>query len=95
VAASHPELAFDFAVSHRDRIDTLVDLPSLTKYYVGLASGSRNPAMITKIRDFAEANLAASARRPAEVAVAEVAYRDMIARERLPAVDDWLQAQLR
>ena len=47
--------------------------------------------MIGKIRAYADAHLAAGARRPAETAVANIVYRSQVRSERLPAVDAWLE----
>jgi len=91
VSGSHPELAFDFAVSHKDKVDTFVDGSSASRYYPRLAYGSLDEAMIPKVEAFAQKYLAATSRREAESAVANIRYRLQVRKERLPAVDAWLQ----
>ncbi len=90
VAYLHPDMAFDFAVAHRERVNEVLDTTSLRRYYAGLGSGSLDPAMIGKINAYAEAHIARSSRRAAETAVANIKYRLMIRNERLPAIDAWL-----
>ena len=91
VSGQHPDLAFDFAAAHRDRVDGLVDTTSRSRYYPGLGSRSLDPAMIEKIRAYADAHVAASSRRPTETAIASIVYRLKVRNERLPAVDAWLE----
>lgn len=90
VSRLHPDLAFDFAVGHLEQINGKVDSTSRSRYYPGLAGGSLDPAMIEKIRAYAQAHVAAGSRRAADTAVANVAYRIQVREQRLPAVDAWL-----
>lgn len=91
VAGQHPDLAFDFAVAHRAQVDKKIDSSSLSRYYPGLGNSSLDPAMIGKIKAYANAHLAAGARRPAETTIANVQYRIKVRNERLPMIDAWLQ----
>ena len=91
VSGLHPDLAFDFAVAHREQVDQRVDSTSRSRYYPGLGEGSFDPAMIGKLEAFADAHIAASSRRATETAVANTRYRIMVREERLPAVDAWLR----
>ena len=94
VAESHPDLAFDFAVAHREVVDRMVTTAIGSIYFPRLASGSLDPAMPDKLAAFAAARFAAESRRPADSAIARMRYRTGIARDRLPAVDDWLRTRL-
>ena len=91
VARRHPELAFDFAVAHKDKVDTFVDSTSSARYYPMLAASSLELSTIDKLQAFAEKNIAATSRRDAETAVANIRYRNMVRTQRLPAVDAWLK----
>ncbi|TCV91642.1 aminopeptidase N [Luteibacter rhizovicinus] len=93
VSRNHPDMAFDFAVAHKAQVDKLVDSTSSSRYYPGLGGSSLDPAMIGKIEAFAKANIAEGSRRDAETSVANIKYRTMVVRERLPSVDAWLKAQ--
>jgi len=91
VAQLHPGMAFDFAVAHLAQVDAKVDSTSRSRYYPRLATRSLDPAMIGKVRAYAEAHIAASSRRDAETAISDIAYRIKVRNERLPAIDAWLQ----
>ena len=93
VAESHPDLAFDFAVAHREVVDRMVTAAGGSLYFPRLASGSLDPAMPDKLAVFATAAFAAESRRPAEGVAARIRYRTSIARDRLSAVDDWLRSR--
>ena len=90
VAAQHPELAFDFAMAHREAIDARVDFTSRSRYYPALASGSADLATVVKVREYASQYLAEGSRRSAEQAVAKIQQHAAIRAERLPQIDAWL-----
>src|SRR5688500_6444435 len=54
VAEEHPDLAFDFAVRNREKVEGLVDISSRSRYLAGLGSSSVDPAMIGKLEDYAK-----------------------------------------
>ncbi|MDO1530242.1 M1 family metallopeptidase [Fulvimonas sp. R45] len=89
VAWRHPEMAYDFAMAHRAQVDKLVDSTSSSRFYPALGGSSFDPAMIGKIQAY-EATIAPGARRPAETVIANIKYRMMVRKDRLPAVDAWL-----
>jgi aminopeptidase N len=91
VARRHPELAFDFAVAHKDKVNTFVDSTSSSRYYPQLAASSLELSTIDKLQAFAGKNIAPTSRRDAETAVANIRYRNMVRTQRLPAVDAWLK----
>ncbi|MDR0184680.1 M1 family metallopeptidase [Lysobacter arvi] len=90
VAGLHPDLAFDFAVAHREQVDAKVDSTSRSRYYPRLANNSLDPAMIGKLQAYADAYVAPGSRRATENAAANIAYRVGVKKERLPAIDAWL-----
>ncbi|WP_199098465.1 M1 family metallopeptidase [Dyella sp. ASV21] len=90
VSRRHPDLAFDFALAHREQVDKVVDGSSSSRYYPMLGNSSFNPAMIDKINAYANAHLEPGSRRDAETAVANIKYRIMVRNERMPTVDAWL-----
>ncbi|MET0331430.1 MAG: M1 family aminopeptidase [Dyella sp.] len=91
VALNHPELAFDFAVAHRERIDQLIDAPSRSRYYAALAGSSLDLATIDKIKAFAQAHIAPSSRRVADTSIANIQYSSTVRKQRLPQIDAWLK----
>ena len=91
VAGQHPDMAFDFAVAHRAKVETLVDGSSQARYFPGLAGGSADRAMIGKLRAFAEAHIPASARNATETAIANIENRIRVREQRIPAIVAWLE----
>ena len=91
VANEHPDLAFDFAVARREAVDALVDSTSRARYYPGLGSGSRDPAMVGKLQAFAAAHIAPTSRRATETAIAAIKYRRELIEQRLPQISAWLE----
>ena len=90
VARQHPDMAFDFALAHRVQVDKLVDSTSRSQYYPSLGRSSNDPAMIGKIEAYADAHIAKGSRRAAETVIANIDYRMMVRKDRLPEIDTWL-----
>jgi len=74
VAAEHPDLAFDFALANRAKVETLVDASGFTGWIAGLAAASRDPAMIGKLERFRHAS-PADERRGIERRIAQIRQR--------------------
>ncbi|GLQ51122.1 M1 family metallopeptidase [Dyella flava] len=91
VSRLHPELAFDFAVAHREQMDQLIDATSRSEYYPRLVAYSLDPAMIEKMRAFAQAYIAPTSRRGSDTAIANIQYRTGVRKDRIPAIDTWLK----
>jgi aminopeptidase N len=90
VAVLYPDKAFDFALAHRAQVEALLEPVSRTPFFVDLARGSRDPAMLGKLHGFA-LTLPGSSRGEVEKAAAEIRQRRDFAR-RLSEVDRWLAA---
>lgn len=93
VSREHPELAFDFAVAHREKVNTLVDSTSLARYYPGLGSASTELAMVDRINAFAEKYIAPTSRRDAARVVNGIQTRVKLRQQRLPQIDAWLKSR--
>ncbi len=93
VAWQHPDLAFDFALAHRDRLRSLVSDSIGYRYYPMLGTTSVDPAMVGKVKAFIDANIPADSRRTAQTAMAWVRQRVAVSSRQLPAVDAWLLAR--
>jgi aminopeptidase N len=91
VANLHPDLAFDFAVANQAALVERMEPGSNVRYYPGLAGGSLDPAMIDKLRAYADEFIDAPLRRDADTAIADIQYRLRIREQRLPQVDAWLR----
>lgn len=93
VSREHPELAFDFAVAHREKVNTLVDSTSLARYYPGLGSASTELAMVDRINAFAEKYITPTSRRDAARVVNGIQTRVKLRQQRLPQIDAWLKSR--
>jgi aminopeptidase N len=93
VAAGHPDLAFDYALAHRERVEALVDTSSRTRFLAGLASRSSDPAMVDKLRQYAERYMTPQSRAPADRAIASIQDRLRVRRNRLPDINRWFEAR--
>jgi aminopeptidase N len=90
VARRHPDMAFDWAVAHRELVDTFVETSSRAGFVPQLGQGSLDPAMPGKIRAYAAANLPAAARGPAERTIARMAAAREVTGRLQPALARWL-----
>ena len=91
VSREHPDLAFDFAVAHREKVETLVDGTSRAGYFPQLGASADNLQMVDKINAFADKYIAATSRRDAETVIAGIQTRVRLRGERKPQVDAWLR----
>lgn len=91
VAGEHPDMAFDFAVAHREQVDNLVDSTSRSRYYPSLGGGSDKPEMVQKLKDFADKYIAPTSRRDTETAIVGIQNRIKLNAARRPQIDAWLK----
>ena len=75
VAGEHPEMALDFALSHLEAVRKLVDTSGWSRFLAGLGSRSYKQATIDKLNGYAQANVAASDRKPIERVTGVIATR--------------------
>jgi aminopeptidase N len=92
VAGEHPDLAFDFALAHRQRVEAFVDASSRSRFFAQLAGGSADPAMVDKLNDYATRYMNAGSRGAVDRAIASIRDRLRVRRERLPQITRWLEA---
>jgi aminopeptidase N len=93
VAAQHPDLAFDFAIHNRERVEPLVDSSSRSRFLPSLAGGSSDPAMVAKVQDYAARYMTPQSRRPADQAIASIQDRVRVRQTRLPDITRWFEAK--
>jgi aminopeptidase N len=75
VARRHPDLALDFILAHWPQVEKFVDLSAKSRFIGRIASGSRNQATISKLDAYAQANIAASDRKPVDQAIDVIKVR--------------------
>jgi aminopeptidase N len=90
VAQRYPDMTVDFALANISMINQRVDASSRSRYFARLAGSSSNPAMIAKLKGYAQANLVASSRGDVEAAIAAIQDRIKVNAARLPEIDAWL-----
>jgi aminopeptidase N len=95
VAAQHPDLAFDFAIRHREQVEGLVDISSRSRFVPQLGARSTDPAMVGRIEDYATHYLTPQSRRPADQAIAAIRDRIRVRETRLPDISRWFEAKVR
>jgi len=89
-AQRHPEMAFDFTVSHWQQIAPVLE-PSVQAHYVpSLLDTGSDLRLNDKLNAFAALHIPATARQDVHQTEAIVRYRTMIRSQRLPEVDHWL-----
>ncbi|HVQ09579.1 MAG TPA: M1 family metallopeptidase [Allosphingosinicella sp.] len=93
VSGEHPDLAFDFALRNRERVEGLIDASSRSRYLAQLGAGSVDPAMVGKLTDYAERYLTPQSRAPADRAIASIRDRLRVREQRLPDISRWLEAR--
>jgi len=95
VAEVHPDLAFDYALARRERIEGLVDASSRSRYLASLGTGSADPAMIDKLGRYADRHLTPQSRGSVDRAIASIRDRIRVRTERRPDITRWLDARAR
>jgi aminopeptidase N len=95
VAGVHPDLAFDWALRNREKVEALVDISSRSRYLAGLGAGSTNPAMVARIEEFATKYMTPASRRPADQAIGAIRDRVRVRTTRVPDITRWLEAKAR
>ncbi|HEX9948149.1 MAG TPA: M1 family aminopeptidase [Allosphingosinicella sp.] len=93
VADEHPDLAYDFAIRNREKVEGLVDISSRSRYLAGLGSRSADPAMVAKLEQYATRYLNPQSRGRVDVAIASIRDRIRVRTTRLPDITRWLEAK--
>ncbi|MBN2971710.1 M1 family metallopeptidase [Roseomonas aeriglobus] len=89
IAREHPDMAFDFATANAATINAMLETSSRSSFIVQLGGGSNDPAMPGKITAWAEKNLPAASRAPAQRTVNAIRNRAVFADRLRPAVTRW------
>jgi aminopeptidase N len=91
VAESHPDLAYDFAIANREKVEAQVDVSSRSRYFPRLAARSSNAAMVSKLEDYAQHFMTPQSRKSADVAIAAIKDRIRVRETRLKEVAAWFK----
>jgi aminopeptidase N len=93
VATLHPEMAFDFAVAHRDLVNTWVEPFKRDLYEVQLLKTSADPAALDRLRTYVESHIRASDRGRAAEVESQMLYNMKVRSDGLPRIDVWLKTR--
>jgi aminopeptidase N len=88
---SHPDMAFDWASTHTDVVNGMLEASTRATFLLRVASGSNDPAMPGKLRGYAKAQLPAGAQDVAEKSAAGLSARQQTATRLRPAIEAWLK----
>jgi aminopeptidase N len=92
VAGDHPRMAVDFALAHLAEVNQLVDISGRSRFMQRLSAGSNDASLVPTLEAYANANLAASDRKPIDQAIAHLRFES----GRLPRIRTevaaWLQS---
>lgn len=92
VAGNHPEMALDFVLANRAKVETLVDASSRSRFVARIASGSTKPETIKKLDDYAKRYLTPESRKPVDQAIAAIKARIETRTRSAPQIRDWFMA---
>jgi len=95
VSDYYPDMAFDFAASQADWLNTMLEPDSRNEFAPELASPSTDSAMLAKLDTYAAAHIPATALQATVKAKATIAYSAMVCAKRLPQIDRWLKPRRR
>lgn len=87
VASAHPELAFDFATTNADLVNSWLETSTRSSYIVQLAGGSNDAATPTKVQAYVAKNPASATQ--ARRVLAGIENRATYAERLKPAVTKW------
>ena len=92
VAAHHPEQAWRFALAHKAEIDARSDPSQKLSFIPRLLRAAAEPALADELHAFALKSFPAGGRAEADKTEAGVRERAQVRTQRLPVLDQWLQA---
>jgi aminopeptidase N len=92
VANLHSRMAIDFVLAHLQQVNQLIDISGRSRFMQRLSAGSNDASLIPILESYAQANLAATDRKPIEQAIDHLRFESA----QLPRIKSetaaWLQA---
>jgi hypothetical protein len=87
-------MAIDFVLSHLAQVNQLIDISGRSRFMQRLSGGSNDASLIPILESYAQANLAATDRKPIEQAIDRLRF----ASAQMPRIKSetaaWLQAHI-
>jgi len=75
VAEAHPQMAFDFVLTHLTEVSPLVDLSGRSRFVAGLVSNSGMEALIPRLEAYGKATFTPENRKPIQSAVTRIRWQ--------------------
>ncbi len=91
VSGVFPDLAYDFALANRAKVEALLEPTQRASFFPELATISRDPAMLEKLTRYAT-TIPPSSRGDVEKAAASIRFRLGLIKDRVPEMERWLTA---
>ncbi len=91
VSGVFPDLAYDFAIANRAKVEALLEPTQRQSFFPQLATTSREPAMLAKLARYTT-TIPASARGEVEKAMSSIRFRLGLIKDRVPEMERWLAA---
>ena len=94
VSNLHSRMAIDFVLAHLQQVNELIDISGRSRFMQRLSGGSNDASLIPILESYAQANLAATDRKPIEQAIDRLRF----ASAQMPRIKSetaaWLQADI-
>jgi hypothetical protein len=91
VSYLHPNMAFDYATRHWDRLASYIEPASQSAFIPRLISNAYDPALIGKLDAFARRHIPSSARQNVRNVTSNIRYNADIRTKRLPEIVAWIE----
>jgi hypothetical protein len=91
VSYRHPDMAFDYATRHWDRLAGYIEPASQSAFIPRLLRNAYNPALIGRLDAFAKRHIPSSARQSVRNVKSNIRYNAAIRTKRLPEVVAWIE----
>jgi aminopeptidase N len=92
VADGHARMAVDFVLSHLAQVNQLIDISGRSRFMQRLVAASNDASLIPTLESYANANLAASDRKPIERAIDQLRFQSSILPRVRTEVAAWLKS---
>ena len=92
VADGHPRMAVDFVLAHLAQVNQLIDISGRSRFMQRLVESSNDASLIPTLESYANANLAASDRKPIERAIDQLRFQSSTLPRIRTEVAAWLKS---
>ncbi len=90
VAANNPDLAWHFALDHREVLSERLDQQQRHTFVPSLTAGATNPDLLEELRRFIETEVPEASRKKVGKFAADLEFRLKVIKVLVPKIDHWL-----